>query len=628
MNTRQKVARGLIAAVGCTLTLVACGAPSGQEESASQTGQLVSWEEFKSSVTREVDGRKIYVVEWDLAVTEEELRERYDAYVARAQKAAGGLGETRQGSIVNQTGGVDDIWRGGQQMNLTYCVSDTFGANKARAISEMAQATAAWQREARVQFRYVPAEDASCTGLPSPNPRVVFSVAPWTSSGACAFFPAGGGSPCRAKTLVINFSDLDTGSFYRTNSPNVRTVGVFRHELGHILGLRHEHTRPESGAPATCIENSSWRALTPYDQSSVMHYPWCRGVLTSDLSLTSSDIQGVRQLYGEPVASGWAWVQANGALGAPYTYSSNNGTIVSSRLATGQYGVDFNGLRYSSGTNAQVVAYGSNARCKLFTTPLGNGIRTSVSVLCYGASGAFTDSAFVVLLDRRSGADSSPNGGAFLSTGGGTSPSVLSGWNSTGGVNSVTWDSTGQYYVARLPGLSFSNASVHVTAYGANANRCKISSWGTGLVNVKCFDAVGNAVSSGFSLSYMERGLIPGKIGGHAWITGGAVGAGYAAATAARPACSSSSFSTRANGSYLDVSLTSSDFLPSSGPNLVPMITGYGSSSHYCNIMSWGASSGTGTVTVGCFDQTGAAVNASSSAFTTTITNAAAPGPC
>ena len=93
-------------------------------------------------------------------------------------------------------------------------------------------------------------------------------------------------------------------------APNVRTVGVFRHELGHILGLRHEHIRAEAGG--VCTEGTSFRALTPYDSSSVMHYPWCNGVTTTDLSITASDTSGARQLYGAPVThtfkDGSAWM--------------------------------------------------------------------------------------------------------------------------------------------------------------------------------------------------------------------------------------------------------------------------------------------------------------------------------
>lgn len=97
-----------------------------------------------------------------------------------------------------------------------------------------------------------------------------------------------------ARTLVIDLNDLDTNPVYEDDAPNVETVGVFRHELGHILGLRHEHTRPD---PGTCFEDNSWRAVTVHDQASTMHYPWCNGVITSDLSITPLDRAGARLLY-------------------------------------------------------------------------------------------------------------------------------------------------------------------------------------------------------------------------------------------------------------------------------------------------------------------------------------------
>ncbi len=70
--------------------------------------------------------------------------------------------------------------------------------------------------------------------------------------------------------------------------------GILRHELGHTLGFRHEHTRPEAG---TCFEDTAWRALTAYDASSVMHYPQCNGTQTGDLVLTDLDRQGATALY-------------------------------------------------------------------------------------------------------------------------------------------------------------------------------------------------------------------------------------------------------------------------------------------------------------------------------------------
>jgi hypothetical protein len=71
-------------------------------------------------------------------------------------------------------------------------------------------------------------------------------------------------------------------------------TGVLRHELGHTIGFRHEHTRPESGA---CFEDNNWRALTAYDSSSVMHYPQCNGTQNGDLVLTNLDKQGASALY-------------------------------------------------------------------------------------------------------------------------------------------------------------------------------------------------------------------------------------------------------------------------------------------------------------------------------------------
>ena len=71
-------------------------------------------------------------------------------------------------------------------------------------------------------------------------------------------------------------------------------TGVLRHELGHTIGFRHEHTRPEAG---TCFEDNNWRPLTPYDSASIMHYPQCNGS-SNDLSMTSQVRAGVVALYG------------------------------------------------------------------------------------------------------------------------------------------------------------------------------------------------------------------------------------------------------------------------------------------------------------------------------------------
>ena len=114
-----------------------------------------------------------------------------------------------------------------------------------------------------MNFVYVPTQDASCT---TRNNTVLFSVEPTKTQQyiARAFFPS---TPKSGRNILVNARSLQTsGSWTPAN--------ILGHELGHTLGFRHEHTRPEAG---TCFEDNNWVALTPYDNVSIMHYPQCNG---------------------------------------------------------------------------------------------------------------------------------------------------------------------------------------------------------------------------------------------------------------------------------------------------------------------------------------------------------------
>jgi hypothetical protein len=287
--------------------------------------------------------------------------------------------------------------------------------------------------------------------------------------------------------------------------------------------------------------------------------------------------------------------------------------------------VDFNGIAYASPSNAQVATYGGNAQCKLFTTPTGNGTKTSLYVSCYTPAGVLTDSAFVVTLDKRSGTDPSAKG-AFLSTGGGTSPSVLQSWNSTGAANGITWNSTDQLYEVSLPGLSMENAGVHVTALGANANRCKVASWAGGVVRVKCYSGATPVSTNGFAVSYQQRAQFPYRVGGHARVNHGTPDPSYSTAVGSLD-CQYPTFSTASAGKSLIVSLPSSNW-SGFGQEWVPMVTGYGQYGDYCTIMSWSASGSTSSVTVNCYDWSGGNFNAADALFDISISNYSMPGPC
>jgi serralysin len=115
------------------LGLVLCGGMMAC--STSQAPQPPSWEEFQQAAARVVDGRTIYIVEWDHPLTLQELRGYYDDNVAHP-----GIGTVSQDSTVNQAGGQDDVWKLGAGLRLTYCVSNDFGALKSRWTSSTSRA--------------------------------------------------------------------------------------------------------------------------------------------------------------------------------------------------------------------------------------------------------------------------------------------------------------------------------------------------------------------------------------------------------------------------------------------------------------------------------------------------------
>ncbi|MEZ4363557.1 MAG: MYXO-CTERM sorting domain-containing protein [Kofleriaceae bacterium] len=263
-----------ICILSCSALLGAC---AEQPDLSSTAGR--SFSAFQAAAYREPWAGGVYVVDGDLPVLDEEALRRL--------WGAGARGALTINQIPAAGGAlVDDLWPAGIERALTYCISEEFGLNKPSVIEGMRMASdLGWELLANVDFLYLPEQDGGCT---TQNDAVVFSVRPVSGApySARAFFPS---FPRAQRDLLI---DTDT---FAADFP-WPLKNVLAHELGHILGFRHEHIRPE-GDPE-CAEDSQWRALTPYDAASVMHYPQCGGTST-DLSITAMDRDGVRQLYGE-----------------------------------------------------------------------------------------------------------------------------------------------------------------------------------------------------------------------------------------------------------------------------------------------------------------------------------------
>ncbi len=261
-------------------TLLTCTALAGV---AAATTTDPTFKEFRDATVQDEEGTFIFDGD-EPAFNEGDLHEFYDALYGEEK---GHIETDPLGLVVNRVAGKDDKWSATAAMNITYCVSTvSFGLDYTKVVNAMNAAAAAWEAAAHVNFIHRSLQDTTC----SKTSNVVFNVrkvvgAPYA---ARAFFP----STARAyREILVNSSALGTALAPWT------TTGILRHELGHTLGFRHEHTRPQAG---TCWEDNNWRALTSYDPASVMHYPQCHGTNTGDLVLTDKDRYGAQALYGAP----------------------------------------------------------------------------------------------------------------------------------------------------------------------------------------------------------------------------------------------------------------------------------------------------------------------------------------
>jgi len=255
----------------------ACLAVAFAGAAVANDGGAPTYKEFKADTYVDTDGQ--YIVNGDEPISSDgDLKKYYDSMVGtKAGKT------TDNGLVVNTVRGQDDKWSASQALNLSYCVSTRFGTRHGDVVSAMAGGAGLWEAATtKVNFVYVSSQDGSCN---TRNKSVLFSVEPVNTTQyiARAFFPS---TPKRSRNILIDDSIWSSG--------NWEPVDIIAHELGHTLGFRHEHTRPESG---TCFEDNNWRPLTPYDDQSIMHYPHCNGG-SDDLEFQPSDAEGVRALYG------------------------------------------------------------------------------------------------------------------------------------------------------------------------------------------------------------------------------------------------------------------------------------------------------------------------------------------
>jgi hypothetical protein len=246
-----------------------------------------------------IDDQIYYVAEGDLLLDGDE----FDLHVLQRARSQDGslVCPSTSAAVQTPTGLIGTVAgnrmaRWSPDVVLRYCIiSASFSevAHYDMVRQNVSAATSEWEGVCGVSFEHALQWD----GHPTPDtpanqidPSLVFSVRctglpPDTI--ATAFFPTH--PPARRKLFI--------DPVYFTSSLQYDPVGVFRHELGHILGFRHEHAR--GGAPSSCPGEDPRKAfdLTPYDPKSVMHYP-CGGAGSYDFRITETDRDGAQKLYG------------------------------------------------------------------------------------------------------------------------------------------------------------------------------------------------------------------------------------------------------------------------------------------------------------------------------------------
>jgi hypothetical protein len=257
-----------------------------------------------------IDGDVYHVAEGDLLLDPDEheiyqqqqqaLAAQQDAFQSSAKAGyaeASIIPELFGGALPGNKGYLVGMMQDGKLVRwapgtiLSYCVlRETFPRQEwyEEVVDNMQEATAAWEEVCGVKFQYVPDHDNSSDLRPR---GVLFPVRHISANGAfiaSSFFP---NDPASRRRVLID------PSYFTTRFDH---VGVLRHELGHVLGFRHEHIR--SGAPPVCPDESTVGTidLTAYDPSSCMHY-FCGGVGSRDLAITEVDRVGAQRVYGPPL---------------------------------------------------------------------------------------------------------------------------------------------------------------------------------------------------------------------------------------------------------------------------------------------------------------------------------------
>jgi hypothetical protein len=160
--------------------------------------------------------------------------------------------------------------------------------------SNFKKAIADWVGVSKVRFDYIEAADVATEISSYRLDFYVEYIEPTSRLPhiAIAFYP---NDPENMRVLRV------LPSYWKSDKDK---IGIFRHEIGHILGFRHEHAAYINLAPLECRQYfpedplPSKPVTITYDTLSVMHY-FCGNAGTKEMKFSKNDSLGIIAVYGK-----------------------------------------------------------------------------------------------------------------------------------------------------------------------------------------------------------------------------------------------------------------------------------------------------------------------------------------
>lgn len=256
----------------------------------------IDFDEYRRRfASQEADGG--WVVEGDILLADEdEVRRYYEERYLGVDDGECADGEVCPRSTVAQTAGRDRVWNTHEKLSLTYCIGDMGNqTNRDRVTAALAEATRAWEHAADINFVYDSDQDG--IGCMSGVYGIRFRV---FRMGTCS-------NPLRQ--AAADFPGTTAPRLYycdhglgKSDAELLRTT---KHELGHILGLHHEHLRWYQEDDNCANDNGiPIRGVTFADSDSIMGYDYCSGMNGGNDELSRLDHAGIWYLYNTPKGHG------------------------------------------------------------------------------------------------------------------------------------------------------------------------------------------------------------------------------------------------------------------------------------------------------------------------------------